>query len=53
MKEVYYLDKLESNKAVFKDGHTQNIDALILCSGYLHYFPFLEDSLKLKTHNRL
>ncbi len=53
MKEVHYLDKLEGNTAIFKDGHTQNIDALILCSGYLHYFPFLEDNLRLKTNNRL
>ena len=53
MKEVHYLDKLEGYKATFKDGHTQNVDALILCSGYLHHFPFLEESLKLKTHNRL
>tara|TARA_B100000700_G_scaffold147741_1_gene164634 strand:+ start:490 stop:1827 length:1338 start_codon:yes stop_codon:yes gene_type:complete len=53
MKEVHYLDKLEGKKAIFKDGHTQNADVLILCSGYLHHFPFLDDSLKLKTHNRL
>jgi trimethylamine monooxygenase len=53
MKEVHYLDKLEGNKATFKDGHTQNADVLILCSGYLHHFPFLEDNLKLKAHNRL
>ena len=24
-----------------------------MCSGYLHHFPFLEESLKLVTHNRL
>ena len=53
MKEVHYLDRLEGNKAIFKDGHSQNVEVLILCSGYLHYFPFLEDNLKLKTHNRL
>jgi len=53
MKEVHYLDKLEGKKAIFKDGHTQDADAIILCTGYLHHFPFLEDSLKLKTHNRL
>ena len=29
------------------------MDVLILCSGYLHHFPFLEEDLKLKTHNRL
>ena len=53
MKEVHYLDRLEGSKAIFKDGHEQNADALILCSGYLHHFPFLDDSLKLKTANRL
>ena len=53
MKEVHYLDRLEGNKAIFKDGHQQNADAIILCSGYLHHFPYLEESLKLKTGNRL
>ena len=53
MKEVHYLDRLEGNKAVFKDGHEQNTDAIILCSGYLHHFPYLDDTLKLKTGNRL
>ncbi len=53
MKEVHYLDRLEGSKAIFKDGHEQDADAIILCSGYLHHFPFLDDSLKLKTGNRL
>tara|TARA_B110000495_G_scaffold178412_1_gene171138 strand:- start:912 stop:2249 length:1338 start_codon:yes stop_codon:yes gene_type:complete len=53
MKEVYYLERLEGKKAIFKDGYKQDADAIILCTGYLHHFPFLEDSLKLKTHNRL
>ena len=53
MKEVHYLDRLEGSKAIFKDGNEQNADAIILCSGYLHHFPFLDDSLKLKTGNRL
>ncbi|MBL6847368.1 MAG: NAD(P)/FAD-dependent oxidoreductase [Alphaproteobacteria bacterium] len=53
MKEVHYLDRLEGNKAIFKDGHEQNADAIILCSGYLHHFPFLDKSLRLKTVNRL
>ena len=53
MKEAHYLDRLEGNKAIFKDGYEQNADAIILCSGYLHHFPFLDESLKLKTVNRL
>ena len=31
----------------------RDVDAIILCTGYLHYFPFLEKSLTLETHNRL
>ena len=53
MKEVNYLDRLEGNMAIFKDGYTKNTDAIILCSGYLHHFPYLDDTLKLKTGNRL
>ena len=53
MKEVYYLDRLEGKKAIFKDGTEQDADVIILCTGYLHYFPFLEENLSLKTRNRL
>jgi len=53
MKEVHYLDRLEGKKAIFKDGTEQDADAIILCTGYLHHFPFLDESIKLKTHNRL
>ena len=53
MKEVYYLDRLEGKKAIFKDGTEQVADVIILCTGYLHYFPFLEEHLSLKTRNRL
>lgn len=37
----------------FKDGSTAKVDAVILCTGYLHHFPFVHDSLRLKTANRL
>ena len=53
IKEVRYLEKLDGRKAIFKDGHSQDADAIILCTGYLHHFPFLQDDIKLKTHNRL
>ena len=53
MKEVHYLDKLEGKKAIFKDGTEQEADVVILCTGYLHHFPFLEENLQLKTRNRL
>jgi trimethylamine monooxygenase len=53
MKEVFHLDRLEGSKAIFKDGHIQETDAVILCTGYLHHYPFLSHQLKIKTGNRL
>ena len=52
-KEVPIITKLEGKTATFKDGTTANADALILCTGYQHHFPFLPDELRLKTRNRL
>ena len=47
------LEKVEGKTAFFKDGSTKDVDAIILCTGYKHYFPFLPDDLRLKTANRL
>ncbi|MGC1486296.1 MAG: NAD(P)/FAD-dependent oxidoreductase [Albidovulum sp.] len=52
-KEVPLLTKLEGKTATFKDGSTADVDAVILCTGYQHHFPFLPDELRLKTANRL
>ena len=52
-KEVPLLEKVEKNTATFKDGSTAEVDAIILCTGYLHHFPFMEESLRLRTNNRL
>lgn len=47
------LQRLENKTAFFKDGSSREVDAIILCTGYLHHFPFLPDDLRLKTTNRL
>jgi trimethylamine monooxygenase len=52
-KEVPLLEKVEGNVATFRDGSTARVDAIILCTGYKHHFPFLPDDLRLKTRNRL
>ncbi|TGV74147.1 NAD(P)/FAD-dependent oxidoreductase, partial [Mesorhizobium sp. M00.F.Ca.ET.158.01.1.1] len=52
-KEVPLLQKVVGKTAHFKDGTTKDVDAIILCTGYLHSFPFLTDDLKLKTANRM
>ena len=51
--EVPLLTKLDKNTAHFKDGTQKKIDAVILCTGYQHHFPFMEEDLRLKTNNRL
>ena len=51
--EVPLLTKVDGQTAYFKDGSSKTIDAIVLCTGYLHYFPFMEDKLRLVTANRL
>ncbi|RMF37531.1 MAG: NAD(P)/FAD-dependent oxidoreductase [Alphaproteobacteria bacterium] len=47
------LERVEGRTAHFRDGSSKEVDAIILCTGYLHHFPFLPDDLRLKTANRL
>ena len=47
------LQRVENRDPALKDGTSKEIYAIILCTGYLHYFPFLPDSLRLKTDNRM
>ena len=51
--EVPALVKVEKNTATFKDGTTKVVQAIILCTGYQHHFPFMPDDLRLQTANRL
>ena len=51
--EVPLLTRMEGKTAHFKDGTSREIDAVILCTGYQHHFPYLNDELRLKTANRL
>ncbi len=52
-KEVPLLQKVEGKTATFKDGSTADVDAIILCTGYLHHFPFMAHDLRLRSANRL
>ena len=47
------LQRLVGKTAWFKDGSSAEVDAIVLCTGYKHHFPFLPDDLRLKTDNRL
>ena len=51
--ELPLLEKVEGNTVTFKDGSKRDVDAIILCTGYNHHFPFMAEELRLKTNNRL
>ncbi len=52
-KEVPRLERVDEDTAYFADGTSKRVDAIILCTGYKHHFPYLPDDLRLKTANRL
>jgi trimethylamine monooxygenase len=47
------LLSVDTDTAYFGDGTSKKVDAIILCTGYLHHFPFVTEDLCLKTDNRL
>ncbi|MEM7188412.1 MAG: NAD(P)/FAD-dependent oxidoreductase [Pseudomonadota bacterium] len=51
--EVPALVKVDGNTAHFKDGTSKDVDAVILCTGYKHHFPFMPNSLRLVCPNVL
>jgi trimethylamine monooxygenase len=53
IREVPLIERIAGRTVHFKDDSTQEADAIVLCTGYLHHFPFLPDELRLKTRNRL
>ncbi|MGH6946924.1 MAG: NAD(P)-binding domain-containing protein [Kiloniellales bacterium] len=53
MDERELLTKVEGRTVRFMDKSKKDFDAIVLCTGYLHSFPFLPSDLKLVTRNRL
>ena len=53
MKEVPLLTRFEGRRAHFADGTSEEVDAVILCTGYLHKYRFLPNALRLQSPNRL
>ena len=51
--EVPILERVDKDTAYFKDGSQKKVDVILLCTGYIHHFPFMEEGLRLKTNNRL
>lgn len=51
--EVPALQHLDGRTAHFADGSARDVDAIILCTGYQHHFPFIDPALRLTTTNNL
>ncbi|SFO58937.1 trimethylamine monooxygenase [Pseudonocardia ammonioxydans] len=51
--EVPGIDRVEGRTVTFVDGTTRDVDAIILCTGYRHHFPFVATPLRLVTANVL
>ncbi|GAA2376716.1 NAD(P)/FAD-dependent oxidoreductase [Gordonia cholesterolivorans] len=47
------IDRIDGGVATFIDGSSGEFDAIILCTGYLHHYPFLPEHLHLRSPNNL
>jgi trimethylamine monooxygenase len=53
MAEVPLVDHFDGSVAHFIDGTSKRFDAVVLCTGYLHHYPFLPSDLALNSPNNL
>ena len=49
IKEVPLLQKVSNGRCTFQDGSAIDVDAIILCTGYMYHFPFMSNDLKLRS----
>merc|ERR1712080_140704 len=47
------LTNIDGNTISFRDGSTAEVDAILLCTGYLHAYPFLSDDLSREYTRRV
>jgi len=45
------VQRFDGKIAHFKDGSSAEIDAVMMCTGYLHKYDFLREELRLKSKN--
>lgn len=45
------LTNVSGDTVTFKDGTKSDFDTIIMCTGYLHCFPFMDEALRLVTPN--
>ena len=47
------LTRVDGNTVYFADGTHRAVHAIILCTGYLHHYPWYGDDLRLEDSNRV
>ncbi|CAB9522002.1 Flavin-containing monooxygenase FMO GS-OX-like [Seminavis robusta] len=47
------VTKVQGTTVHFKDASSKDVDAIILCTGYQHSFPFLDEPIKLQGENKI
>jgi trimethylamine monooxygenase len=47
------LERVEGARCHFSDGTSSEFDAIVLCTGYLNAYPFMDRDLALVSRNRL
>jgi len=47
------VSKVEGNMVYFEKDEPVRADAIIVCTGYRHYYPYLEESLRLNSRDIL
>lgn len=53
MEEVPCVERFDGSTVHFIDGQSRTFDAVVLCTGYLHHYPFLGSDLALDSPNCL
>lgn len=53
VEELPLLTRFDGENVLFSDGSTRRFDAVVLCTGYLHKYPYLPTALALDSPNNL
>ena len=53
IEEKPLLNKISGKTVHFSDGSVSDYDAIVICTGYKHHFPFLEEDIRLVATNCL
>lgn len=53
MEEQPLVERIEGKTVRFSNGVERDFDAIILCTGYLHHYPYLPSDLALDSPNNI